>query len=153
MLFVGACAAKRGGEEQDAIDGLDEEFPWSIPAIPSPFRSGKEVLMWVDWFSIDQDDRQVKLAGVMSLIHYATLSTAMFIPCRDEAIEGGYHIAYALAQTAGLMCMGVANGDADLRMRRCHLAPLYARPIKAPEEGLNTALTATQRPAEALGRV
>lgn len=72
------------------IEGLDEEFPWSIPAIASPFRGGKEVLIWVDWFSIDQDDPQVKLAGVMSLIHYATLSTAMLIPCRDEAVEAAY---------------------------------------------------------------
>ena len=70
------------------IEGLDEEFPWSIPAIASPFRGGdKEVLMWVDWFSIDQDDPLIKLQGVRSLIAYATMCAVMLIPTEEASLR------------------------------------------------------------------
>eukprot|EP00966_Prymnesium_polylepis_P099790 2310469-Prymnesium_polylepis.1 len=38
------------------------------------------VVLWCDWFSIDQDDPHRKAAGVRSMISYATRSTHMLIP-------------------------------------------------------------------------
>ena len=131
------------------IDGLDEEFPWSIPAIPSPFRSGKEVLMWVDWFSIDQDDRQVKLAGVMSLIHYATLSTAMLIPCRDEAIEAAYPENLPLYGTRG-WCRAVS--PPRLEPRPLHPPPMRRRSAESALRRRSTSSSLSRPSWRARGR-
>ena len=34
----------------------------------------------MDWFSVDQFNAELKLRGIRSLLHYATLATAMLIP-------------------------------------------------------------------------
>ena len=47
-----------------------------------------KVVLWIDWFSIEQDDRALKLAGVESLIGYATRCEYMLIPVEvEERIE------------------------------------------------------------------
>ena len=43
-----------------------------------------KAVLWIDWFSIDQDDPELKLKGVQSLIKYATLCTFMLIPVEEE---------------------------------------------------------------------
>ena len=45
----------------------------------------KKVAIWMDWFSIVQDQRAEKLDGIMSLIKYATLCEAMLVPTEEEA--------------------------------------------------------------------
>ena len=41
------------------------------------------VVLWMDWFSIAQDDKALKLKGIQSLIKYVTLSSFMLIPCKE----------------------------------------------------------------------
>ena len=49
-----------------------------------------KVVLWCDWQSIYQDDKEEKLKGVMSLIKYAALSDYMLVPkigrasCRER---------------------------------------------------------------------
>ena len=38
-------------------------------------------MLWMDWFSISQDEPEQKLLGIKSLIKYATLCAFMLIPC------------------------------------------------------------------------
>ena len=42
------------------------------------------MLLWVDWQSIYQDDKEEKLKGVRSLIRYATLCDYMLVPTEEE---------------------------------------------------------------------
>ena len=47
-----------------------------------------KVVLWIDWFSIEQDDRELKLAGIQSLIRYVTRCEYMLIPVEvEERIE------------------------------------------------------------------
>ena len=48
----------------------------------------------MDWFSIEQDDADLKLAGVRSLIYYAANAEIMLIPTRELTIKA--HKPYAL---------------------------------------------------------
>ena len=53
----------------------------------------KDPFLWVDWFSIDQTDDDIKVKGVRSIIHYTTMCDAMLIPtpddnCRYAMIDG-----------------------------------------------------------------
>ena len=48
----------------------------------------KDVLLWVDWQSIYQDDKEEKLKGVRSLIKYATLCDYMLVPTEEEGLRG-----------------------------------------------------------------
>jgi len=41
-------------------------------------------MLWVDWQSIYQDDKDEKMKGVRSLIKYATLSDYMLVPTEEE---------------------------------------------------------------------
>ena len=42
------------------------------------------VVLWIDWQSIYQDDKEMKGKGVRSLIHWATQCEAMLIPTEHE---------------------------------------------------------------------
>ena len=46
----------------------------------------EDVLLWVDWQSIYQDDKEEKLKGVRSLIKYATLCDYMLVPTEEEEL-------------------------------------------------------------------
>jgi len=46
----------------------------------------EDVMLWVDWQSIYQDDEEAKLKGVHSLIKYATLSDYMLVPTEEEEL-------------------------------------------------------------------
>ena len=61
----------------DGVEQLIEKNGWDR----------RNVVLWVDWFSITQEDADVKLKGVKSLIHYTTLCKAMLIPQRGKIGE------------------------------------------------------------------
>jgi len=44
----------------------------------------EDVMLWVDWQSIYQDDKEEKMKGVGSLIKYATLSDYMIVPTEEN---------------------------------------------------------------------
>jgi len=44
-------------------------------------------MLWVDWQSIYQDDKEAKMKGVRSLIKYATLSDYMLVPTEEEQLH------------------------------------------------------------------
>ena len=46
----------------------------------------EDVLLWVDWQSIYQDDKEEKLKGVRSLIKYATLCDYMLVPTEEKVL-------------------------------------------------------------------
>jgi len=46
----------------------------------------EDVMLWVDWQSIYQDDKEAKMKGVRSLIKYATLSDYMLVPTEEERL-------------------------------------------------------------------
>ena len=48
-------------------------------------------MLWVDWQSIYQDDKEEKMKGVRSLIKYATLSDYMLVPSEEEEL-GYFHV-------------------------------------------------------------
>ena len=48
----------------------------------------EDVLLWVDWQSVVQDDKELKLKGVQSLIRYATLCAFMLVPTEEEKLRG-----------------------------------------------------------------
>ena len=45
------------------------------------------LVLWMDWFSIDQDDMEKKLRGVRSLIHYVTCCDVMLIPVFEPTTD------------------------------------------------------------------
>jgi len=45
----------------------------------------EDVALWIDWQSIYQDDKEMKLKGVMSLIRYATMCPYMLVPTEEES--------------------------------------------------------------------
>ena len=47
----------------------------------------EDVLLWLDWQSIYQDDKEEKLKGVRSLIRYATLCDYMLVPTEEEYLR------------------------------------------------------------------
>ena len=63
----------------------------------------------------------------------------------DETIFGWYELAYALAQTAGLLLMGVANGDADLHMRRRPILAATVAVVVVAYSGLQAVGEGTDR--------
>jgi len=46
----------------------------------------EDVVLWVDWQSIYQDDKEEKMKGVRSLIKYATLCDYMLVPTEEEEL-------------------------------------------------------------------
>lgn len=46
-----------------------------------------EVALWIDWFSIEQDDAVQKARGIESMIHFTTWSQYMLIPLRTPHAE------------------------------------------------------------------
>ena len=46
----------------------------------------EDVMLWVDWQSIYQDDKEEKMKGVRSLIKYATLCDYMLVPTEEEEL-------------------------------------------------------------------
>ena len=46
-----------------------------------------KVMLWVDWFSIHQGDRPLKLKGVESLIKYTTMCRFMLIPTEERELD------------------------------------------------------------------
>ena len=51
--------------------------------------NAEDVMLWVDWQSIYQDDKEEKLKGVRSLIKYATLCDYMLVPTEEERLPSG----------------------------------------------------------------
>ena len=49
-----------------------------------------KAVVWVDWQSIYQDDKEMKLRGIKSLIHYTTCCEAMLIPSEDEEVDAPF---------------------------------------------------------------
>ena len=47
----------------------------------------KDVVLWVDWQSIYQDDKEEKMKGVRSLIKYATLCDYMLVPTEEDVLS------------------------------------------------------------------
>ena len=47
----------------------------------------EDVMLWVDWQSIYQDDKEEKLKGVRSLIKYAALCDYMLVPTEEEGLS------------------------------------------------------------------
>jgi len=47
----------------------------------------EDIMLWVDWLSIYQDDEEVKELGVRSLICYASLCEYMLIPTEQEDLD------------------------------------------------------------------
>ena len=47
----------------------------------------EEVMLWIDWQSIYQDDQVEKLKGVRSLIMYATLCDYMVVPTEEDELD------------------------------------------------------------------
>ena len=47
------------------------------------------VALWCDWFSVDQDDAELKAAGVQSMIHYTTRCSHMLIPVPTAEVVNG----------------------------------------------------------------
>ena len=50
----------------------------------------KQTLIWMDWFSIDQLDQDLKLRGIRSLLYYTTLSRAMLVPTKEFVVEAPF---------------------------------------------------------------
>ena len=48
----------------------------------------EDIMLWLDWQSIHQDDEAMKLKGVESLIKYTTLCEYMLIPTEEEDYPG-----------------------------------------------------------------
>ena len=46
----------------------------------------EDVMLWVDWQSIYQDDKEEKMKGVRSLIKYATLCDYMLVPTEEAKL-------------------------------------------------------------------
>jgi len=46
----------------------------------------EDVMLWVDWQSIYQDDKEEKLKGMRSLIKYAALCDYMLVPTEEEGL-------------------------------------------------------------------
>ena len=46
----------------------------------------EDVVLWVDWQSIYQDDKEEKMKGLRSLIKYATLCDYMLVPTEEEEL-------------------------------------------------------------------
>jgi len=57
--------------------------------IEKKFLFAQNVMIWVDWQSISQDDKEEKLKGVKSLIHYAAMCDYMLVPTEDMFEERG----------------------------------------------------------------
>ena len=66
----------------------------------------EDVMLWVDWQSIYQDDKEEKMKGVRSLIKYATLSNYMLVPTEEAVLTSfpenipGYGAAGAGSSTS-----------------------------------------------------
>jgi len=85
----------------------------------------EDVMLWVDWQSIYQDDKEAKMKGVRSLIKYATLSDYMLVPT-----EEGRHLPGLPSSIAGYGSRGwcrveyfIFSLEAEMRGRK---AQLYA---------------------------
>ena len=48
-----------------------------------------KLVLWLDWFSIDQLDESKKKLGVSSMISYTAKAKYMLIPCRTEQVVNG----------------------------------------------------------------
>ena len=69
-----------------------------------------KVVLWIDWFSIEQDDRALKLAGVESLIGYATRCEYMLIPVEVEQRIRDLKHPYTCAYFRHLYALGRDGG-------------------------------------------
>ena len=78
----------------------------------------------MDWFSISQDDADLELKGVGSLIKYLTLCSLMLIPCQLEnlAISDIYQLP-GYGQRACCRC-------------ECFVSVLWQKAVGAPAEVL-----------------
>ena len=47
-----------------------------------------DVVLWMDWQSIAQDDKEAKLKGVKSLISYTTQCQYMLVPVDEKELKG-----------------------------------------------------------------
>ena len=50
--------------------------------------SEEDIMLWIDWQSIYQDDKEEKLKGVKSLIQFSTLCDYMLVPTAEKRIKG-----------------------------------------------------------------
>ena len=55
-----------------------------------------KVVIWMDWFSIDQVDSAKKSQGIESMLHYTTQCDYMLIPLATDgpADENGEYVYY-----------------------------------------------------------
>ena len=87
----------------------------------------EDVMLWVDWQSIYQEDKEEKLKGVRSLIKYAALSDYMLVPTEEEwtledperipgyGSRGWCRVEYFIFSLAAEMRGRVAQRDARAR--------------------------------------
>ena len=70
-----------------------KDLKWSIicagveKLIEEQGLKAEDVMLWVDWQSIYQDDKEEKMKGVRSLIKYATLCDYMLVPTEEEELR------------------------------------------------------------------
>jgi hypothetical protein len=69
-----------------------------------------KVVLWIDWFSIEQDDRELKLAGIQSLIRYVTRCEYMLIPVEVEQRIRDLKHPYTCAYFRHLYALGRDGG-------------------------------------------
>ena len=72
------------------LQGQEKTASWTNDSIPPLTLQGKRLVLWVDWCSIDQDDREKKLLGVKSLIRYVQLADCVLIPTEVEEIDANF---------------------------------------------------------------
>ena len=72
------------------LQGQEKTASWTNDSIPPLTLQGKRLVLWVDWCSIDQDDREKKLLGVKSLIRYVQLADCVLIPMEEEIIQTNF---------------------------------------------------------------
>lgn len=49
-----------------------------------------QVVLWIDWQSLDQQDKALKLKGVTSLINYVKMCKAMLVPTEETSLRVSY---------------------------------------------------------------
>ena len=77
----------------DHMSGEKKNLKWRIicagveKLIQERRLNAEDVMLWVDWQSIYQDDKEEKLKGVRSLIQYAALCDYMLVPTEEEELD------------------------------------------------------------------
>lgn len=78
----------------DYVEGDKTNLKWELVCsaadalVDQHGLQAENVAIWMDWFSIYQDDDKEKSKGVRSLIKYATLCTYMVVPLDQDPFDG-----------------------------------------------------------------